>query len=256
MVPQSLVLIIWAIVSYGLAGACTDLREAPHSRWQMIIQDGVHWLGTPCCERFFPIGVNVMEGGYSQRFPDERIAYHWGTFYPDLEYSGQFARQQLFAWGFNAAGGWSLHPMMLQLPTIPNLELGRTTRFLWFNRFHPTTAEHMGAWGRRWVAPYKGNPNRIDYFTANEIGGGNGALFIYHLKQPATNHTKQRLIVLLHDHYDDWKQFTHDFVARQLSPPLSVYFTVRGSGRSCTLVARAFIWCGSGRESSRDTTIV
>ena len=71
----------------------------------------------------------------------------------------------------------------------------------------------MRAWARRLVAPYKGNPYRIGYFTDNEVGWWNGALFIYYLKQPATNHTKQRLIALLREHYgDNWEQFTHDFV--------------------------------------------
>ena len=205
MCPKFLVLTIWVIVSSGLAGACTDLGEAPHSRWQTIVEDGVHWLVTPCGKRFFSIGVNVLEGGYPQRFPDGRIAYHWGTFYPDLADWGQVARQRLSAWGFNTTGGWSLHPVMLELPTTPNLELGRTARFHWFDPFDPSTADHMRELARRLVAPYKGNPYRIGYFTDNEVGWWNGALFIYYLKQPATNHTKQRLIALLRDYYrDDW----------------------------------------------------
>jgi hypothetical protein len=213
MLPRWLGLCIWVIVSSGLAGACTDLGEAPHSRWGTIVQDGVHWLVTPCGERFFSVGVNVMEGGYARRFLDGRIAYHWGTFYPDLDNWAQVARQQLMAWGFNTAGGWSLHPVMLELPTTPNLELGRTSRFHWFDPFHPSTAEHMWEWARRLVAPYKGNPYRIGYFTDNEVGWWNGALFIYYLKQPATNHTKQRLIALLRDYYgEDWERFTRDFV--------------------------------------------
>ena len=218
MFPRSLVLSIWVIVSSGLAGACTDLREAPHSRWQTIVEDGVHWLVTPCGKRFFSVGVNVMEGGHPQRYPDGRIAYHWGTFYPDLADWGQVARQRLLAWGFNTTGGWSLHPVMLELPTTPNLELGRMARFHWFDPFDPSTAEHMRALGRRLIAPYKGNPYRIGYFTDNEVGWWNGALFIYYLKQPATNHTKQRLITLLRDHYrDDWRRFMGDFV-----PPPSI----------------------------------
>ena len=76
----------------------------------------------------------------------------------------------------------------------------------------------MRALGRRLVAPYKGNPYRIGYFTDNEVGWWNGALFIHYLKQPATNHTKQRLVALLRDHYrDDWERFMRDFV-----PPPSI----------------------------------
>jgi hypothetical protein len=213
MVHRSLVIALWVLVHTALAGACTHLAEAPHSRWQTIVQDGVHWLVTPCGERFFSIGVNVLEGGHPKRFPDGRIAYHWGTFYPDLESWGQVARQRLWAWGFNTAGGWSLPPVMLKLPITPYLELGRTARFHWFDPLHPATAERMRALARRMAADYKGNPYRIGYFTDNEVGWWNGALFAYYVKQPATNHTKQRLIALLRDYYgDDWARFMRDFV--------------------------------------------
>jgi hypothetical protein len=213
MLRRPLVLAIWVIIHVGSAGACTDLAQAPGAKWRTVVHEGVHWLVTPCGERFFSAGVNVLEGGQPKRFPDGRIAYHWGTFYPDLENWGQVARQRLSAWGFNTAGGWSLHPLMLELPTTPYLELGRAARFHWFDPFHPSTAEHMRALARRMAADYKENPYRIGYFTDNEVGWWNGALFIYYLKQPATNHTKQRLIAQLRDYYgDDWERFTRDFV--------------------------------------------
>jgi hypothetical protein len=210
---RALVIAVWVIVQIGVAQACPDLAQAPRAKWQTVVQDGVHWLMTPCGERFFSVGVNALEGGYPRRLPDKRIAYHWGTFYPDLEAWAQVAHQRLSAWGFNTSGGWSLHPIMLPLPTTPYLELGRQSRFHWFDPLHPATSERMHAWARRMVAPYKGNPYRIGYFTDNEVGWWNGALFVYYLKQPATNHTKQQLIALLREHYgDDWERFTHDFV--------------------------------------------
>ena len=257
MFPKSLVLIVWVIVSVGVAGACTDLREAPHSRWQTVVEDGVHWLVTPCGERFFSIGVNASEGGYPQRFPDKRIAYHWGTFYPDLEAWAQEARQRLLSWGFNTTGGWSLHPIMLPLPTTPYLELGRQSRFHWFDPLHPSTAERMRAWARRLVAPYKGNPYRIGYFTDNEVGWWNGALFVYYVKQPATNHTKQRLIALLRDHY---RRRLGAVYARLRATSRHCFLsaaccTMSGPGRSCVLVARGFTSCGSGLGLSLATTI-
>ena len=213
MYHRALVTAIWVIVQIGFANACPDLAEAPRAQWQTTVQEGVHWLVTPCGERFFSVGVNALEGGYRQRLPDKRMAYHWGTFYPDLEAWAEVARQRLSAWGFNTSGGWSLHPIMLPLPTTPYLELGRQSLFHWFDPLHPATAERMHALARRMVAPYKGNPYRIGYFTDNEVGWWNGALFVYYLKQPATNHTKQRLIALLREHYgDDWERFAHDFV--------------------------------------------
>jgi hypothetical protein len=213
MCHRALLIALGVILYTGVAQACQDPTEASHSRWRTIVQDGVHWLMTPCGERFFSVGVNVLEGGQPKRFPDGRTAYHWGTFYPDLESWSQVLRPRLLAWGFNTAGAWSLHPFMLNLPTTPYLELGRTARFHWFDPLHPSTAEHMRAWARRMAADYKGHPYRIGYFTDNEVGWWNGALFAYYLKQPATNHTKQRLIALLRQHYGgDWERFRGDFV--------------------------------------------
>jgi hypothetical protein len=213
MLPKSLVVGLWVLVQVGVVAACADFSRAPGAKWQTVVEEGVHWLVTPCGERFFSIGVNALEGGYAQRLPDVRIAYHWGTFYPDLEAWSQIARQRLLAWGFNTAGGWSLHPLMFPSATTPYLELGRMSRFHWYDPLQPSTAEQMRGWARRMVAPYKGNPYRIGYFTDNEVGWWNGALFVYYLKQPATNHTKQHLIRLLRAYYgDNWERFSRDFV--------------------------------------------
>jgi hypothetical protein len=102
---------------------------------------------------------------------------------------------------------------MLRLPVTPALDLGRTARFHWFDPLHPVTAERMRDWTRRLVTPYTRNPFRLGYFTDNEVGWWNGPLFTYYLKQPAMNHTKQRLVAFLRDYYnDDWERFTRDFV--------------------------------------------
>jgi hypothetical protein len=213
MVHRLLAIAIWVILQSGVAGACRDFALAPDSRWRTLIQAGVHWLVTPCGDRFFSIGVNVLDGGYPTRLLKGRVAYHWGTFYPDLEAWGRLARARVSMWGFNTAGGWSLHPWMLHLPVTPYLELGRTARFHWYDPLHPATAERMLAEARSMVAPYRHNPFRIGYFTDNEVGWWNGSLFTYYLKQPATNHTKQYLIAFLRHYYgDDWERFTRDFV--------------------------------------------
>ena len=156
--------------------ACPQLALAPHARWQVTTHNGVSWLLTPCGERFFSIGVNVLDPGYPQRLFQERLSYHWGTFYPDLAAWGQATRHRVLAWGFNTAGAWSSHPDMLGLPIIPDLEIGREASYHWFDPFHPAMEEEMRTWAHRLVAPYKGNPYRIGYFSDNEVGWWHGAL--------------------------------------------------------------------------------
>src|SRR3954452_14858049 len=72
----------------------------------------------------------------------------------------------------------------------------------------------MDELARELVAPYRGSPYRIGYFSDNEVGWWAGALFVYYSKQPARSATKQRWVELLRRHYDDdWRKFTADFVS-------------------------------------------
>ena len=86
------------------ADACPELVSAPHSRWQVTAHNGVFWLLTPCGERFFSIGVNVLNDGYPQRLFQGRLAYHGETFYPDLAAWAQATRQRVLAWALTPPG--------------------------------------------------------------------------------------------------------------------------------------------------------
>lgn len=206
------------VFSASRLSACPQLAQAPHSRWRVEAHQGVQWLRTPCGERFFSLGVNVLDGGYPSRLFEGRLSYHWGTFYPDLASWVAATRQRLAAWGFNTAGPWSLGPEHLAMPFVANLELGRQSHFLWFDPFRPSMEEDMRIWAQRLVAPYKGNPYRIGYFPDNEIGWWYSAMLTYYLQQSASSYTKQKLLGLLREHYaDSWERFTGDF-----APPAGV----------------------------------
>ena len=212
-VHPALVAAALLLASPGRALACRDFAQAPGSRWRLEARQRVAWLVTPCGDPFFSIGINALNGGGPAREAAGRIAYHWGSFYPRFDAWLATTRARTATWGFNTAGASSLPPDVLALPVIPDLELGRTARFHWVDPFDPATEERMRAAARRLVAPYKGSPFRIGYFSDNEVGWWNGALFAFYLEQAATNHTKQRLVALLREAYgDDWDRFARDFV--------------------------------------------
>ena len=195
--------------------ACADFGAAPSTRWSLATENGVSWLLTPCGERFFSLGVNVLDGGTFER---EKVGkgysgYDWEAFAPTLaDWIGE-TRRRLRSWGFNSAGGWALQPQLLELPTVINLELGRRARFHWFDPFAPETETRMNALARELVAPYKDTPYRVGYFSDNEVGWWAGALFIFYSSKPASSTTKQRWVELLRRHYDDdWSRFTADFM--------------------------------------------
>ncbi|HVH78626.1 MAG TPA: hypothetical protein VM782_04495, partial [Stellaceae bacterium] len=98
------------------------------------------------------------------------------------------------------------------------LELGRRAKFHWFDPFDPATEKRTMALAPELVAPYKGSPYRIGYFSDNEVGWWAGALFFFYSGKPADNHTKQRWVKMLrHDYDGDWRKFTADFI-----PPAGV----------------------------------
>jgi hypothetical protein len=208
-----LAIFIAAACSAGNVRACTDFASAPSSRWSLATERGVSWLVTPCGERFFSLGVNILDGGYAEREKTGKIYYSWTAFAPSLADWTAETRRRLSAWGFNTAGGWALPPSVLKLPTIINLELGRLARFHWFDPFAPETESRMNALARELVAPYRDSPYRIGYFSDNEVGWWAGALFIFYSAKPAGSVTKQRWVELLRRHYaDDWTRFTADFL--------------------------------------------
>jgi hypothetical protein len=209
---------IAAVFSAGEGWACADFATAPSNRWSLTSDRGVSWLVTPCGDRFFSLGVNVLDGGYADREKDGKTWYSWKAFAPTLADWVAETRARLVSWGFNSAGGWALPPETLKLPTIINLELGRLARFHWFDPFAPETETRMNALARELVAPYRNSPYRIGYFSDNEVGWWAGALFFFYSSKPASSSTKQRWVELLRQHYaGDWSRFTDDFL-----PPAGV----------------------------------
>ena len=104
-----------------------------------------------------------------------KIYYSWTAFAPDRADWIAATRRRLADWGFNSAGGWSLPPQQLRLPTIIDLELGRQARFHWFDPFAPETEAHMNALARVLVAPYRDSPLPDRLFLRQRgrlVGGG------------------------------------------------------------------------------------
>ena len=207
-----LLLAIAALLLAAAAARACDFAQAPSSRWSLERQNGVAWLRTPCGDRFYSLGVNILDGGYPERENDGKLWYSWKAFAPSLADWIAETRARLDRWGFNSAGGWSLSPQQLKLPAVIDLELGRHAKFHWFDPFAPATEARMMELAREETAPFRGSPYRIGYFSDNEVGWWAGALFVFYSKQPASSFTKQRWVRLLRDHYrNDWAAFAADF---------------------------------------------
>jgi hypothetical protein len=85
-----------AAVLVALAAAapgCDDLARAPSSRWRVTTEHGVASLITPCGDRFFSLGVNVVDGGSVAAQP----SYWWNRHYPDAIAFAAATRARLLA---------------------------------------------------------------------------------------------------------------------------------------------------------------
>jgi hypothetical protein len=196
------------------AAACDDFAAAPSSRWSIAAGEAGPVLLTPCGDPFFSLGVNAIDGGAGAgELPPSTPAYRWQRFAGTRAEWAAAARRRLLDWGFNTAGAWSVPPGEIGLPSTPELELGRNVNFVWTDPFDPALMPELRRAAVAAVAPYRGDPLRIGYFSDNEIGWWNGPLFVAFLTYPPENHTKQRLVAMLRERYrDDWQEFERDFV--------------------------------------------
>jgi hypothetical protein len=121
-------------------------------------------------------------------------------------------RARLLGWGFNTLGGWSRREAEFGLPYTPVLSLGQQVNAIWGDPFDPATPARMLADARRKIARHPGGPQRIGYFTDNEIGWWNAPLLLWFLRQDPANHTRQHLQAFLRERYPTFAAFRHDFV--------------------------------------------
>ena len=198
------------LIAASDARGCADFRAAPSARWSIAATAGGPVLLTPCGEPFFSLGVNGIDGGPAGS--EHRRAHRWDRFAENRADWAASVRQRLRDWGFNTAGAWSVPPGEIGLPSTPELEIGRSVQFVWTDPFDPAIEPVVWRVAAAAVAPYRGSPLRIGYFSDNEIGWWNGPVFTAFLTYPPENHTKRRLVALLREHYrDDWQDFLRDF---------------------------------------------
>ena len=168
---------------------------------------------TPGGQLFFSNGVNFLDSGKESAKSKAKQAFYWGNFFPTLEEWRRAAGAQLLEWGFNTRGGWSDPSPDFDLALTVDLELGRNSKFHWFDPFSPEQEENTLEWAEKLTAPYRHDPKLLGYFTDNEVGWWNSALFIWYLSKGWENHTKQFLWQLIFDHYQGrWDRLLRDWV--------------------------------------------
>jgi len=186
--------------------------EFKDKKWSTTEINGVKWLTDPEGKPFYSKGVNIVAPGRESEKSRAGEAYCWANFYPSIEQWRTKVGAQIREWGFNTLGGWSDSSPGLDLPLTVDLELGRHSRFHWFDPFDPQMEQRTMEMARELTAPYRNLPQLIGYFSDNEVGWWNSSLFIWFLKAPWENHTKRFLWQMIYDSYaGSWEALLADW---------------------------------------------
>ena len=211
---RTIVIITFLLALSLLPGNAAD-TNAPFSIQQ---RDGTFWLTRPDGERFFSLGVCCVDQGFSRkRFDPLNPGYAAFQHYENSNLWAGATMKRLKSWGFSTVGGWSDYAALRQcddtdMDFIPVLAVGMTCGAPWEDMWDTNIIARMYQVARDQILPLHNDPRVLGYFSDNEMGWWNAALFKMTLEQPPTSGQRQRLVKLLRETYhNDWKELLKDF---------------------------------------------
>ena len=217
--PKNPGLSVLAVLALA-AGGATFVAGAENSNPGFSIQrqGETAWLVRPNGERFFSLGVCVVNQGASRsEFDPANPAYAAWQHYADSNAWARATLDRLKAWGFTTVGGWSDFQVFRQcadqeVAFAPVLHIGSTAGAPWWDMWDPKIVERMDSVAREQILALRDDPRLIGYYSDNEMGWWNAILFKMTLEQSPTSGQRRRLIELLRQTYrSDWTELLKDF---------------------------------------------
>jgi hypothetical protein len=196
-------------------GCCEAAAATPYSIQQ---EGGISWLTRPDGERFFSLGVCVVNQGDSrgQLSPTNR-GYAALEEYENSNRWAEATLERLQAWKFTTVGGWSDFAALQQCRSakvafIPVLAVGMSCGIPWWDMWDTNIIARMREVAREKILPVRDDERLLGYYSDNEMGWWNATLFKMTLEQAATSGQRQRLVELLRNTYDNnWSKLLVDF---------------------------------------------
>ena len=203
----------------GLLGLSLLRGEAATNAPFSIQQhEGISWLTKPDGKRFFSLGVCVVNQGASRdQFRSTNPGYAAFQHYENSNRWAEATLKRLKSWRFTTVGGWSDYPALRQchdadVAFIPVLAIGMSCGVPWRDMWDTNIIAQMNQIARDQILPLRDDPRVLGYYSDNEMGWWNSALFSLTLKQPPTSGQRQRLMQLLRETYhNDWSELLKDF---------------------------------------------
>jgi hypothetical protein len=180
--------------------------------------EGRWWLVSPAGQPEFSLGVCCVDQGVSRKdYDPENPSYAAWQEYSNATAWANTTVDRLQSWGFTTVGAWSDLATLRRSPALklnltPVLHLGSTAGVPWYDMWDSKIIQRMDALARDQILPLRGDPRLIGYYTDNELGWWNAALFKMTLEHSPSSGQRQRLIQLLRRNYqDDWSKLLADF---------------------------------------------
>jgi len=245
-----LLLACWLIAATPPANA-SGLPEATPAAAPFSIrqEQSGWWLVSPAGKPFFSLGVCVVTPGASREsFDPNNPGYAAWRHYDSPAAWADATLRRLKSWRFTTVGGWSDFATLRQsqeqsLWLTPVLHVGSTAGIPWWNMWDPNIIARMDAVAREQILALRDDPRLLGYYSDNEIGWWNAALWKMTLEQAPTSGQRRRLLQLLRDTYqDDWARLLRDFEPqkadnwRELQDGGMLY--LRGGGRGIEVMRK------------------
>ncbi len=191
---------------------------SPAPRFSVEQRSGLWWLVDAARGSFFSLGVCVVDQGIPPgAYDPARPAYSAGRFHAGADEWARATLRRLRSWGFTTAGGWSDVGALasagdMDLALTPVLGAGMEAGVPWFDLWDPKIVERVEQLVRERMALSRGESQVIGYYTDNEMGWWNGALWKLTLEHSAKSRQRQLLVKLLRETYSsDWQFLLRDF---------------------------------------------
>jgi hypothetical protein len=197
-----------------------DLRASAVTNAPFSLQqhNGADWLVKPNGERFFSLGVCVVnQGATRENFSPTNPGYAAFQHYESSNHWAAATLQRLKSWNFTTIGGWSDFAALKEVrhadvAFIPMLGVGMTCGVPWWDMWDTNIIARMHKVAREQILPLRDDPRLLGYYTDNEMGWWNATLFRMTLEQKPASGQRQRLIKLLREIYhDNWQELLKDF---------------------------------------------
>ncbi len=204
------------VVSLGGAWA----QESPpvdFTRPVLIHREGVWWFADADRRPFFSRGVCCVAPGASRtEYDPENPGYAWWRQHDSMSQWAGATLGRLQTWGFNTLGGWAdltvLRPLRSNLWLTPVLHLGLSVGLPWYDMWDEKLLGRLDQLAQEQILLVRDDPRLLGYYSDNELGWWNAALFKVTLQQPPGSGQRQRLLHLLQTRYDhDWDRLLKDF---------------------------------------------